>query len=62
MPHKRMGEWFERWWHEEGSGMPPRDNEDHHEHVKRLCKLAWKNGGYAAWSTTSPRWAQGKSK
>ena len=37
---------FEEWWHNEGSGVPPRPDEDHHEHVKRMCRIAWSNGAY----------------
>ena len=39
---------FESWWRNEGSGMPPRPNEDHHEHVRRMCEIAWNNGAYCA--------------
>ena len=39
---------FERWWHDEGSGMPPLGGEDHSEHVRRLCEIAWSNGAYVA--------------
>ena len=27
---------FERWWNEEGSGMPPIGDEDHEEHMHRV--------------------------
>lgn len=37
---------FVRWWNEEGSGMPPHSEEDHSEHVRRMCRLAWHNGEY----------------
>jgi hypothetical protein len=37
---------FETWWHEEGSGMPPKPGEDAEEHVKRVSKIAWLNGAY----------------
>jgi hypothetical protein len=32
---------FERWWHEEGSGMPPLDGEDAETHVHRVSRIAW---------------------
>ena len=37
---------FSRWWRDEGSGMPPHENEDQEEHTKRICKIAWMNGAY----------------
>jgi hypothetical protein len=39
---------FERWWHDEGSGMPPRKGEDRETHVRRICEIAWSNGAYVA--------------
>ena len=36
---------FERWWHEEGSGIPGEDTE---ESIHRLTEIAWMNGVYAA--------------
>jgi hypothetical protein len=36
---------FERWWYYEGSA-PPQRGEDHEEHTKRMCKIAWSNGAY----------------
>ena len=39
---------FETWWVVEGSGMSPEAGEDHSQHVKRLCKIAWDNGDYDA--------------
>ena len=38
---------FERWWYYEGSA-PPQKGEDHEEHTKRMCKIAWSNGAYVA--------------
>jgi len=37
---------FEEWWHNEGSGMPPQQGEDHAIHVERMCRIAWSNGAY----------------
>jgi len=39
---------FETWWHNEGSGMPPKGGEDIEEHVKRVSHTAWVNGAYKA--------------
>ena len=39
---------FERWWHNEGSGMPPIGDEDHEEHMHRVTEIAWMKGAYAA--------------
>lgn len=39
---------FERWWHEEGSGMPPKENEDRETHMRRVAEIAWSNGAYLA--------------
>ena len=36
---------FERWWNEEGSGIPREDTE---ESIHRLTEIAWMNGAYAA--------------
>lgn len=41
-------EQFERWWHNEGSGMVPFDNNDMWEHTHRVARIAWSNGGYCA--------------
>ena len=38
---------FERWWYYEGSA-PPQQGEDHEEHTKRMCQIAWSNGAYVA--------------
>jgi hypothetical protein len=37
---------FEEWWHNEGSGMPPKPGEDAEIHVKRISAIAWSNGAY----------------
>lgn len=37
---------FAKWWHEEGSGMPPLPGEDAEEHVLRVSQIAWTNGAY----------------
>lgn len=39
---------FERWWYEEGSGMPPARDEDAYEHVHRIARIAWENGAFCA--------------
>lgn len=39
---------FEKWWHNEGSGMRPADNEDMEEFAKRITSIAWSNGKYLA--------------
>jgi hypothetical protein len=38
---------FEKWWYYEGSA-PPQQGEDHEEHTKRMCQIAWSNGAYVA--------------
>lgn len=40
------GSAFERWWHDEGSGMPPKPDEDAEAHVRRITEIAWSNGAY----------------
>jgi len=35
---------FENWWYHEGSD-PKRFDEDFEEHCKRMCQIAWRNGG-----------------
>lgn len=35
---------FEKWWYDEGSGMPPLPGEDREIHMKRVAKIAWSNG------------------
>lgn len=42
---------FERWWNDEGSGKPPAEGQDHEEHVREMCRIAWENGAYVAKST-----------
>lgn len=37
---------FEMWWHEEGSAMRPKPDEDTEEFAKRIASIAWSNGGY----------------
>jgi len=37
---------FEKWWHDEGSGMIPQPGEDAETHVRRICEIAWANGEY----------------
>ena len=39
---------FERWWHNEGSGMLRYNDEDVAEWVQRMTEIAWMNGAYAA--------------
>jgi len=37
---------FERWWHQEGSGMRPNPSEDVYEFTKRVAMIAWQNGEF----------------
>lgn len=37
---------FNRWWHEEGSGMPPIEGEEICDHAQRVARIAWANGAY----------------
>ena len=39
---------FERWWNEEGSGMPPKPGEETEHFARRMTEIAWMNGAYAA--------------
>lgn len=39
---------FERWWHNEGSGMLRRNDEDVAEWVHRMAEIAWMNGADSA--------------
>lgn len=39
-----LDEAFDRWWANEGSGLPPLPGEDHEEHTKRIARMAWHNG------------------
>ena len=41
-----LDEAFERWWFDEGSGMPPLPDESHEEHTRRISRIAWHNGDY----------------
>ena len=41
---KEVMELFEKWWNNEGSGMPPKPGEDAEIHVKRISAIAWSNG------------------
>lgn len=41
-----LNEAFDRWWFNEGSGMPPSPDEDQEEHVHRIARIAWHNGAY----------------
>jgi hypothetical protein len=36
------------WWHNEGSGLPPRPGMDHEAHVRHVSEIAWANGAYVA--------------
>ncbi len=37
---------FSTWWHQEGSDLRPRPEEDAEEFARRICEIAWDNGGY----------------
>jgi len=37
---------FDRWWWNEGSGIPPLPGEDAEEHVHRVCEIAWETADY----------------
>ena len=39
---------FERWWNEEGSGMPPKPGEETEHFARRMTEIAWMNGAYLA--------------
>jgi len=39
---------FDKWWHEEGSGMPLRPNEDFENHARRVSYVAWLAGAAKA--------------
>ena len=41
-----LDEAFDRWWFNEGSGMPPLPDQDHEEHTKSIARIAWHNGAY----------------
>ena len=36
--------YFEQWWDNIGSGLPPFDDEDHAEHVERIAHMAFMEG------------------
>lgn len=39
---------YEKWWDTEGSKMKPEENEDCEEFARRVCHIAWMNGGDCA--------------
>lgn len=39
---------FQFWWDNEGSGMPPKHDEEISAYAERISKLAWSNGAYVA--------------
>jgi hypothetical protein len=41
-----LDEAFDRWWFNEGSGMPPAPGQDHEEHVRSIARIAWHNSAY----------------
>jgi len=43
---EEFDERFQRWWYNEGSGMPPHKGEDQEEHACRVSRIAWHNGAY----------------
>ena len=45
---KEVMKLFEKWWHNDGSGMSPKPSEDAETHVKRISAIAWSNGAYCA--------------
>ena len=44
---------FERWWHNEGSGMLRYNDEDVAEWVHRMAEIAWMNGSEVVRNTIS---------
>ena len=38
---------FQFWWDNEGSGMPPKHDEETSVYAERIAKIAWANGAYA---------------
>jgi hypothetical protein len=34
---------FDAWWHNEGSGIVPRPDDDMESHAHRVAEIAWKN-------------------
>ena len=45
---------FDVWWHNEGSGIVPRQDDDMESHAKRVAEIAWQNGAYKAQYPTRP--------
>ena len=39
---------FDRWWEDEGSGIAPKQDEEHCFHAERVARIAWDNGAYCA--------------
>jgi len=37
---------FRSWWDNEGSGMPPKSDEETSVYAERIAKIAWANGVY----------------
>ena len=37
---------FQFWWDNEGSGMPPKHDEETSAYAERIAKIAWANGAY----------------
>ena len=37
---------FRSWWDNEGSGMPPKSDEETSAYAERIAKIAWANGVY----------------
>ena len=37
---------FQFWWDNEGSGMPPKHDEETSVYAERIAKIAWANGAY----------------
>ena len=46
--NEKINNAFVNWWHDEGSGMRPLDNEDKEEHTKRVSEVAWNNAIFYA--------------
>jgi hypothetical protein len=43
-----MNDRFNRWWHDEGSGIVPIDLGDIEEHTRMVAGIAWSNGEQVA--------------
>jgi len=39
---------YETWWHNEGSAVRQRPEEDQEEFIARMTEIAWSNGAYKA--------------